>query len=51
MAKRKTYRAEVINDFSKYNKSGTLKTYKKGDTFITSHLETIEYLKLIKKIK
>lgn len=51
MAKRKTYRAKVINDFSKYNNSGTLKEYKIGDIFITNHLQTIEYLKLIKKIK
>lgn len=48
--KRKLYRAEIIEAFKK-NKGGVLKYYKVGETYITSHLETIEYLRLIKKIK
>ena len=50
MAK-KTHRAIVIDAFKKRNKSGTLKEYKVGDTFITNHLGSIEYLRLINKIK
>ena len=50
MAKKKLYRAKVIEAFKK-NKSGVLKEYKVGETYITNHLESIEYLKIIKKVK
>jgi len=50
MAKKKLHRAEVIEAFKK-NKGGVLKEYKVGETYITSHLESIEYLKIIKKVK
>ena len=45
------YKAQVVEAFSKNNNSGTLKNYKVGDTYMTSHLESIEYLKKIKKVK
>jgi hypothetical protein len=52
MAKKKsiTYRAKVIEAFKK-NKDGVIKQYNVDDTYITNHYPSIEYLKLIKKLK
>jgi len=50
MAKKKLHRAKVIEAF-KRNKGGVLKEYKVGDTYITNHLKSIEYLIKIKKVK
>jgi len=50
MAKKKLHRAKVIEAF-KRNKGGVLREYKVGDTYITNHFESIEYLIKIKKVK
>ena len=50
MAKKKLHRAKVIEAFKK-NKGGILKEYKVGETYITNHLKSIEYLIKIKKVK
>lgn len=50
-SKRKLYKGCVIESFKKRSRDGTIKQYKVGDTYSTTHSDSIEYLKLIKKIK
>lgn len=51
MGKKKRYKSEVIKPFKKNNSQGKLITYKVGDFFYSTNLDTVEYFKQIKLIK